>query len=555
MSDVIQFSWRPKVAQSLTLDDTTLSHTSIRLSDLYNGIPSGSGLVCSFDTFFDPEAARKPPSAEQSQGWSNQELSDLYRAHRLMALAGISTEIDCGLTDEGDPWFVFMDNRNEVFVHFSRYDGAYMVSSQVHDKPIWGDSLAELVVKFSELLRLASKNDPDRQNVVSIARRSNDSVLVHPAAALAALVWSIYLLSDDLAAAIPSIPTDFEDYNQQVDLPGTPTEIAILSDLPNLAQKSMAAVISAMFTKHNIVVHHDREVNFGLSISNLASNQSMKAVGLGLSLAALSVGLPLFNAISKEAPLDVEKTSEKASHDTSIEDIKAAIMLVEASLKVFQQNHAEQPNTSYSESLIVEHSIDINADTASSIDLHDSIHAIPAGYTTYLDQISYLPKKSAASTLHIQFDYGNLFSIVSESPNALHGIDAIITNSIVQRFSEAFESAVLTSIETLSVSEFTQMVTINGATELIELLNDPLHPTQYAVFDDQVRLYLDHLLQTYTNIRIVALQNEIIFINLDAFATASIEDPIYARSWSFEDGGTISTVGLKSDMEMFDSIS
>ncbi len=553
MSDVIQFLRGSKTAPRLSSGCANLSYPNIKLSDLYNGTQSGVGLVSNVDIALASKTVQRSLAMELPQGWSNQDLSDLYRAHRLLALAGIATEIDRGLTDEGDPWFVFMDSRNEVFVHFSRYDGAYMLSCQVHDKPVWGASLAELVVRFSELLQLVNKNNPDRQNVVSIARHSQDTVFVHPVAALAALVWSIYLMSDDLAAATPPMMAEFEGNASQADLPSPTPYIVVLPDLPDLAQKSMAAVISAVLAKHNAVAHHDREANLGMNVSNMSSNQSMKTMGLGLSLAALSVGLPLFNAISKEAPLDAAEPSEKAAHSASVEDIKTAVLLAEASLKVFQQNHAKHHNATSGTNLIDEPAANIQID-AVSIDVHDITNSISVTYTAGPDQLSY-PQKKIAPTMHqVEPVSDGMLSTGADAVKSIQDIDALIDTSIVQRFGEAFGSTVLTSIDRLTVSEFTQLVTINRTTELIELLDEPIQPTQYAVFDDQAREYLDLLLQTYEDIRIVALLNEIIFINVDAFDTASIEDPIYTRSWSFDDGGTISTVGLKSDMEMLDGI-
>lgn len=39
--------------------------------------------------------------------WTNQELANLFRVKHLLDAAGVICEIDRGLTDEGEPWFVF----------------------------------------------------------------------------------------------------------------------------------------------------------------------------------------------------------------------------------------------------------------------------------------------------------------------------------------------------------------------------------------------------------------------------------------------------------------
>src|SRR6476469_6615299 len=38
--------------------------------------------------------------------WSDEELSELRRVERVLQLADLAIEINCGLSDEGDPWCV-----------------------------------------------------------------------------------------------------------------------------------------------------------------------------------------------------------------------------------------------------------------------------------------------------------------------------------------------------------------------------------------------------------------------------------------------------------------
>ncbi len=543
MSDVIQFSLGPKAAAKTSLGGTNLLHADIKMSDLYD-VPQGqtaASLAHDAVTQFDPKAVARAIATEVTPGWSNQELSDLYRTHRLLALAGIATEIDRGLTDEGDPWFVFMDIRNEVFVHFGRFDGAYMISSQVHEKPVWGDSLADLVAKFSELLQLTTAATADRHNIVSIARPSQNKVLIHPAVALAALVWSIYLMSDDVAAAASSVLPNSIDDVPHTDMPLVAADIAVL---PDLAQKSMITAIDAMLAKQNLTTHHDRETSLGAQIANLPSGLSMKAVGLGLSLAALAVGLPLIDSVSGGTLPETGGAELKADHlDAMAHDIKAAVLLMaETAIEVFQGDHADLHDAaSNQQSPMVQPTIKIELAATDSINLADMYHVAPVSFSSSIESIAY-PDRGIMPT--VQQD---------ESAPAAQAstISQIPASELLLRLDEDLQSVALTNISTLTTAEFTQLVTVNDATELIELLDDPSQPGQYATFDAQARDFLDFLLKTYDDVRVVTLLNEIIFINVDAFDTASIEDPIYARSWSFEDGGVISTVGLKSDMEIF----
>lgn len=64
-----------------------------------------------------------------SGDWSNQDVADLYRVEALLVQAGIRLSTDRGLSDENDPWFVFLREDGEVFVHLARINGTYLLDS------------------------------------------------------------------------------------------------------------------------------------------------------------------------------------------------------------------------------------------------------------------------------------------------------------------------------------------------------------------------------------------------------------------------------------------
>jgi hypothetical protein len=118
----------------------------------------------------------------KQQGWSNEELAELYRVEHALAQAGIALETSCGLTDEGDPWFVFCRCQGEVLVHITRYDGLYRVYSPALPEPLIGLSFSALTKSFISGLRL-----PVRESA---------SVSIHPAALLSVLVAAIFYAFD-----------------------------------------------------------------------------------------------------------------------------------------------------------------------------------------------------------------------------------------------------------------------------------------------------------------------------------------------------------------------
>ncbi len=70
--------------------------------------------------------------------WTNQEMADLARVQYLLSRAGVQLETDRGLSDEGDPWFVFCDAQGEVFVHICRMGMTYLLDGPSLDAPLRG---------------------------------------------------------------------------------------------------------------------------------------------------------------------------------------------------------------------------------------------------------------------------------------------------------------------------------------------------------------------------------------------------------------------------------
>jgi hypothetical protein len=82
-------------------------------------------------------------------GWLKREVSHLHRAANILRQAGLSLETDSGVTDEGEPWFVFCDaDSDEVLVHFARISETYIVCSPSLSGSLTGHSLPDLIQTF-----------------------------------------------------------------------------------------------------------------------------------------------------------------------------------------------------------------------------------------------------------------------------------------------------------------------------------------------------------------------------------------------------------------------
>jgi hypothetical protein len=91
--------------------------------------------------------------------------------------AGITVETDRGITDEGDPWFVFCRECGDVVVHVARFNGYYRLYSPALLKPLVGPTFAALTKSFVSGLRSPMQEDA--------------SVSIHPAALLSVLIATI----------------------------------------------------------------------------------------------------------------------------------------------------------------------------------------------------------------------------------------------------------------------------------------------------------------------------------------------------------------------------
>lgn len=132
------------------------------------------------------------PRPQRSSDWSQQELAEFYRVESALLQAGIQLDSERGLTDEGDPWFVFCRADNgEVFIHFARIDGEYLIDGAAYGRSVRGRN-------FQALVRELMSTD-----AVALARSRprGSNVFMHPAALLIALVGASFFHSGKADAA------------------------------------------------------------------------------------------------------------------------------------------------------------------------------------------------------------------------------------------------------------------------------------------------------------------------------------------------------------------
>ena len=139
-----------------------------------------------------------PSRSKGPQPWTNDELAELYRVVDLLGRAGLSVVTDMGMSDEGDPWFVFCRADNEeVIAHFARIDGNFVAASIAVDETFRGANFRQIVDRMVSSQPL----------VVPKPGAGGSRLFLHPAVLLTAFVatalaHSEKMLAQDLVRAV-----------------------------------------------------------------------------------------------------------------------------------------------------------------------------------------------------------------------------------------------------------------------------------------------------------------------------------------------------------------
>ena len=153
-------------------------------------------------------------SAQQTKSylkrdWTNQEVAELIRVCDILGQAGISLETDRGVSDEGDPWFVYIrQDTGDILTHLARIDGTFFVVSRVTDAIYKGETLRGVIETMLD------------QHPILLPRNKRTRFFSHPIALLSAFVASALLLDNKeaIAAKLSEKQTSDKAGNPEPDL-------------------------------------------------------------------------------------------------------------------------------------------------------------------------------------------------------------------------------------------------------------------------------------------------------------------------------------------------
>jgi hypothetical protein len=128
------------------------------------------------------------PRQSVDRDWTQEELAQFYRVEAALIRSGLLIDVDRGISDEGDPWFIFCRQDNgEVVGHFARIRDQYVIASSAFPGVARGKDFNLLI---SDLMR--SSPLPVPREI-----RQAQNIYLHPAAMLVALLATAFMVTSE----------------------------------------------------------------------------------------------------------------------------------------------------------------------------------------------------------------------------------------------------------------------------------------------------------------------------------------------------------------------
>jgi len=499
---------------------------------------------------------------DPKKDWTNQELADLFRVRQLLGAANVPVETDRGVTDEGDPWFVFCHANGDVFIHLCRIDGAYVLDSPNVRRPLRGANFNALIADFTNHA-LPGQTAPEAEERRVIRLDRGGKVQLHPSAMLAALIWTLFLASEELVMLAPdetegdsdtlldfeglgplalteSADIDLHVEDGRIDLPGPEREAGnhADADIPesqirdaqqhgltvqnNAFTMGLSTIAIAMgFMSETVLLNNQRKVldslaELGLSESADAAQDLSDLTlpddaegGALLAMLAEFLGLELtFNTdvaeVTDAATLDAQKDLTDLTDSILADNVETAIKTATAAVKI--RDKKTDP----------EQTAEATAPAEPSAEVPDGVVQMTAQ---------------------------------EASANAATQEDASLTLSeIIQTWQPLMEefqlghTMIRASFDVSEIDDFVLFDVIDTTTEE--------RSTNVREFDAQALRLIEFLEAKDGEIGFIELEDEVIMIDRTA---ATGGDTGYIQ-WEASDGRTVSFIGLTADFEQFDMI-
>ena len=496
---------------------------------------------------------------DPKKDWTNQELADLFRVRQLLSGANVPVETTRGVTDEGDPWFIFCHLTGEVFIHMARIDGLYVLDSPNVRRPLRGRDFNALIADYTNhALPAASRADEDTERRVIRLERGG-TVRLHPSAMLAALSWTLFLAAEDLVLLAPDEQAagsddllDFSDViSADFDFQGVEVETADLAGLgvpeamksidtdvlhgtpeaqvqmreamgqqglamhQNAFAMGLSTIAIAMgFMSEAVLLDNQRKVLEGLKSIGFTQYAAVAGTGPELDQIAGQDGDALLNVLAEFLGLDLYM-------DTDIADAPAA--KGDASLLQQQILHVTEAAAEVEMVLTPSKTVQNVARKDSDVELTDAPQ----------ETLSETPTQDIETIAAVA-------TAAAQKETSLNISELVYGNHQLEEF-QLGQTTVKASFD----------ITTNDYA-LSDYIFVNQRNTNHREFDDRAQSFIDFIQSKDTQVGIITVGNEVIMIDRAAFSETGADT--YSFSWETYDGQVISLIGLRSEFQEFDLI-
>lgn len=500
--------------------------------------------------------------ADPKKDWGNQELADLFRVRQLLSGAGVAVETLRGVTDEGDPWFLFCHPNGDVFIHMARIDGIYVLDSPNVQRPLRGADFNELIADFSSgALPSRAKADGGEtaQRVVRLER--GGTVRLHPSAMLAALIWTLFLAAEELVMMLPEEDTPGSD-----DLLDFSAVIAAEADLAPVTDADFDAANAEVLATFKIDETETIQTTAGdgpgqmrdvMGQQGIAMHQN--AYALGLSTIAIAIGImseavlldnqrklmeslgALNQTPGETEAAEAETLTAMAEGNDALMALLAEFLGLDLSLNTELAEMAPTP----AEMDLREQAARVTADATADLDT-DGALAVKAAQTVARSTTQEDAEEPAEGALALAkaaaSDADDLILIAATAEDETVNMADLIKGTVQMEEFQLGQTTVMASFD----------LTASDASSLSDFLFIGQRTLDHDAFDDRAQAFIDFIYAKDTDVGVITLGNEIIMIDRSAFIDLTADT--YSYTWETTDGQVISMIGLRTEFEQFDLI-
>lgn len=481
---------------------------------------------------------------ELPSDWSQQELAELYRVEDTLLQAGIAVETERGRTEEGDPWIVFCrQETGEVIIHFARCDGLYIAVGAFFQGVLRGNSFSAIVRQFL-----------DNQPLLLPRRRGNDDtkLFLHPTVMLMAFVTTAFLISQEADPALTSSTAGKEDpfKGDSLLLRVAQAVRTSLNDVKSTVNDFMgtagnvapAALLSALLIVEDSQANKQTDAeNQGayptLEVANapLTDDQASLATEQQVTLSAQNENQPFSEKIEPAfAPNHFGEEIEQAASNSPKSIVTAEFIEFDESATIpllpsFEETSVyTAQNTTYS----TEEAEISDLDGADPVVVSaDSAFAQDGKYEVVVaDIVSY--SENARSS----YDF-TAFRELDEISADLN----IHLSRPVEIIYEAFDRD--TSQDTIIDIAFDTVVDAKSAVDASQDAIDS--DGQMRTYDSIADSFVRQFIASATDLQVLLYGSDLVLVDTDQIDSSQGYLSVY--TWDFQDGSTISIIGIVSD--------